>query len=54
MEEPPNYPIMVLLSAVIGACFFLAYFVEKQELDRESTLALIGSAYQGVKTRASG
>jgi hypothetical protein len=44
--------MMVFISAVIAAAFYLSKYVEKQELDRESTRALIGSAYQGVKTRS--
>jgi hypothetical protein len=45
---------MCFLSSVIAAGFFLANYVEKQELDRSSTQELIGSAYQGVKTRNTG
>jgi hypothetical protein len=46
--------MMCFISLVIAGGFFLANFVEKQELDRTTTQALIGSAYQGVKTRTTG
>ena len=51
--DPPNYPVICFLSLVISAGFFLANFVEKQELDRSSTQELFGSAYQGIKTRTT-
>jgi hypothetical protein len=44
---------MVLLSFTIALAYFLANYVEKQELDRTSTQVLIGSAYQGIKTRTT-
>lgn len=52
--EPPNYPVMVFLGANISMAFFLANYVEKQELDRSSTQSMFGSAYQGIKTRTVG
>jgi len=52
--KPANYPMMIILSAVIGAGYFLATYVEVQELERETTRALIGSAYQGLRTRYKG
>jgi hypothetical protein len=51
--DPPNYPIICFLSLVISTGFFLANFVEKQELDRSTTQELFGSAYQGIKTRTT-
>jgi len=53
-SKKANYPVMIVLSLIIGAGYFLATYVEKQELDRDSTQALIGSAYQGVRTRYKG